>query len=135
MDIHQSLDAIRSSQGEFAETFYNRLAEDQPEIFRHFDGIDMKQQAHMLTIALFLIVADFEKPCTSIQEYLRVLGTRHHHRKIDQQLFAQWQETLLATLADFHATAWSRELALQWQSAIEAAIQQMFVGYDENHHV
>ncbi len=135
MNIHESLSVILAGGSRFAESFYARFQLEHPEIFRHFEGMKMKQQAHLLTTSLVLIVGDFEKRTESIQEYLRVLGTRHHHRQIDKADYAAWQNSLEAALAEFHGTEWSPELARQWRSAMEMAIAQMIVGYSQQYHV
>jgi hemoglobin-like flavoprotein len=135
MDIHESLNAILPRGSQFAEGFYQRFDREHPQIFRHFDGMNMKMQAHLLTTALILVVRDFEKNTESIKEYLRVLGTRHHHRRIVKSDFAAWEVTLRAALAEFHAAEWSAELDEQWRSALSKAIGQIYLGYDERHSI
>ncbi len=135
MDIHQSLDSILASGSQFAEGFYQRFELEHPGIFRHFNGMNMKRQAHLLTTALVLVVSDYEKDTESIKEYLRVLGTRHHHRNIDKADFEAWEQTLLRFLSEFHQANWSEELSNQWQSALTKAIDQVLLGYENQHHV
>jgi hemoglobin-like flavoprotein len=135
MDIHESLNAILASGSQFAEGFYQRFEREHPKIFEHFAGMNMKRQSHMLTTALVLVVGDFEKDTESIKEYLRVLGTRHHHRNIEKSDFSAWEVTLGAALAEFHGANWNANLAEQWRSALDKALEQMILGYDEQHHV
>lgn len=135
MNIHDSLNMILTGGSKFAEGFYYRFELEHPDISRHFAGLNMKLLAHMLTTSLLLVVNDFENPSESIKVYLRVLGTRHHHRHIEKADYAAWQNTLVASLAEFHGDQWTVELATQWNSALKMAIEQMLLGYDQSYHV
>ncbi len=134
MNIHQSLDQILEANDSFAGAFYNRLDREQANVFRHFEGVNLKRQANLLTNALILIVKEYETPNEAVKYYLRVLGTKHLRLEIDEQAFEPWKDTLLGALQDFHGADWNAELAIQWTNAIEIAIAQMLIGYREPHH-
>ncbi len=133
MKIHDSLDAILESSSNFAESFYYRLSELHPEVFRHFEGVNLKRQSSMLTTALVLVVKEYEKPNEALKYYLRLLGTKHERLEIDRDKFIPWQQALLTSLAEFHGADWDTELSRQWTEAIEIAIGQMMIGYDEDY--
>jgi hypothetical protein len=66
---------------------------------------------------------------------LRVLGTRHHHLNIDRADFQAWEITMGAALIEFHGANWNTELAEQWRRALDKAIEQVLLGYEDQHHV
>ena len=60
------------------------------------------------------------------------MGMRHKNWSISKEMYDAWSESMLAALEKFHATDWSDELRAEWQQAIEAATEAMFMGYDEH---
>ena len=135
MDIHASLDKILASKTTFAESFYRRLEQEHPDVFAHFQGVDMRYQLNLLTMALIVIEKEYRSPNDAIKSDLRVLGTKHSRKQISREEFTRWTESMLNALAEHHGADWDDELCKDWHDAITIAIDQMLVGYDEHYHV
>lgn len=129
MDISDSLDQILDSNQIFGESFYELFLISYPEVQKYFEGVDMKRQAVLLTMAL-TVVEQFhcsEQPAT--KKYLQYLGAQHDERGISPELYPQWRDAMLETLFQFHGADWDQQLATQWREAIERTIEVMLSGY------
>ena len=135
MDIHASLDQILAKKTSFAESFYRRLEREHPAVFAHFEGVDMRYQVNLLTMALVVIEKEYRSPNEAVKSYLRVLGTKHAQRQIGREDYVLWTESMLRALAEYHGDDWNENVSREWRDAIEIALDQMFIGYDEHHHV
>ena len=135
MDIQGSLDAILAEGTQFSEAFYHQLSVDHPDVFAHFHQINLKHQVHMLNTALLLCVQENRHPNKSLKYYLRLLGTKHNRLGIEREAYKDWTKTMLRSLETYHGKKWSEGLAKEWQSAIDSATTQMFIGYDEPYHM
>jgi hemoglobin-like flavoprotein len=67
--------------------------------------------------------------------YLKYLGTKHHSRGVEPDLYPKFRDALLATLEEFHGRDWDLLLARQWGEAIDRAAATMLEGYKERFHV
>jgi hemoglobin-like flavoprotein len=132
VDIHQSLKSILASEQLFGERFYSTFFKRCPEAETHFDGIDMRRQALVLTMALTLIEQHFTHGYPAVEQYLQHLGSRHKERLVPPNTYPKWRDSMLAALADFHGEEWNDELARQWHEAIEGVSRAMLGGYDEH---
>lgn len=135
MDLQASLHIVLEQGTQFSESFYQRLADDHPDVFAHFEGINMKHQAHMLNNSLLLCVQEGQVPSESLRYYLRILGTKHNQRKVERDAYALWTNTMLSCLERWHGDQWSPDLATEWRAALETATREMFAGYDEPFHM
>jgi len=132
MTISESMRRILESDDVFGSLFYDVFFERCPEAKAPFDGVDMKRQALVITMALQMIEQYYSHGYTAINHYLQHMGMRHKNWSISKEMYAAWSESMLASLEKFHATEWSDELRAEWQQAIEAATEVMFMGYDEH---
>ena len=71
----------------------------------------------------------------AVAMYLNYLGTKHHERGIEPDLYPKFRESLLASLEQFHGPDWDLDLARQWAEAIDRAILAMLEGYTRKFHV
>lgn len=132
MTITESVKHIMESDQNFGSQFYEVFFGRCPDAKLLFDGVDMKRQALVITMALQMIEQYYSNGYSAIDHYLRHLGMRHKNWSIAKDMYADWSESMLAALEKFHAADWSNELRDEWQQAIEAATEVMFLGYDEH---
>lgn len=132
VDIQQSLKQVLESETLFGENFYTTFFEQCPESKAMFDGIDMKRQALLITMALTLIEQHYTHGYASVAQYLRHLGSRHKAKDIPEALYPRWRDAMLTTLEEFHGDDWNDTLATQWREAIEGVSESMLSGYDEH---
>jgi hemoglobin-like flavoprotein len=132
MTVAESMKQILESDQNFGSLFYEVFFERCPEAKTPFDGVDMKRQALVITMALQMIEQYYNNGYSAIDHYLRHLGMRHKSWSISKDMYADWSESMLAALEKFHAADWSDDLRTEWQKAIEAASEVMFLGYDEH---
>jgi hemoglobin-like flavoprotein len=131
MDLHMSLEKILHSGDQFGDLFYEIFFESHPEAKKYFDGIDMKRQSLMLTMALKLMGEYHAKGYAAINQYLEHLGTRHSDRGVPQEVYTDWSDSLLTALSRFHGKDWNETLAEEWRDAVVATSKVMFNGYDK----
>ena len=130
MMIEDSLREILERSGErFADAFYRKLFEDFPDLRDFFEGVDLRQQAAMLTMALQVAVQHHCRPTRSTKDYLQVLGQRHHQRGVTKDNYPGFQDTLLVSLAEFHGKDWTQTLADEWRAAFDDALTVMHQAY------
>jgi hemoglobin-like flavoprotein len=132
MNIHQSIKRILDSKEVLGDLFYSVFLNRYPEIQQYFEGVNMKRQAVLLTTALVLVEQNYSSSYPAIEQYLRYLGSKHHDRFIPFKIYEQWREAMLETLAQFHGSQWSEELAAQWRDAIDQTTELMLEGYEQH---
>ena len=135
MDIQESLHHILEQKESVADLFYVVFLERYPEVRRHFDQVNLKHQAVLLTMALMVMAQHYSHAYPATEMYLKYLGTRHQARDIPPDSYPKFRDALLATLAQFHGKDWDGRLEGQWCAAIDRASQTMFAGYREHFHV
>jgi hemoglobin-like flavoprotein len=132
MDIAQSLHRILEQQETMADLFYIIFLERYPEVRQYFEGVNLKAQSVLLTMALMVMERHYSGSYPATRMYLRYLGTKHHDRGIPAELFPKFRDALLAALERFHSNDWNAHLARQWHDAIDHATATMLSGY--RHH-
>jgi hemoglobin-like flavoprotein len=132
MDIQQSLHRILEQKDTLADLFYLVFLERCPEVRHRFEGVDMRGQVALLTMALMVIERHYQGSYPATAMYLRYLGTTHHDRGIARGDFPKFRAAMLATLERFHSKDWNPHLARQWAEAIDKATTTMLDGYQ--HH-
>ncbi len=132
MDIRESIHAILQQEETLADLFYLVFLERYPEVRRHFEGVDLKRQAVLLTTALMVVEGYYAHAHPSVGTYLKYLGSRHHGRGVAPELYPKFRDALLETLERFHGKAWEPGLAAQWREAIDRAADTMLQGYREH---
>ena len=130
MTLEESLADLLSQKEPVVRAFYDRFLKDVPEAVRLFAGVDLKQQALMLTMGLIVVEAHSNGDFPSIQHYLHVLGDRHREWGVPRELFPRFRDCLVETLCGWHGEDWSDSLAKAWSSAIDRAVQTMLEGYE-----
>jgi hemoglobin-like flavoprotein len=131
MDLGTSLEKILQSDHAFGELFYDVFFERNPDAKQYFQSTDMKVQALMLTVSLKLIGDYRRRGFAAIDQYIRVLGTRHADRTVPREMYPKWRDSLLVALEQFHDGDWNPSLAGEWRDAIDAISTVMFKGYDK----
>ncbi len=129
MRIEESLRAILSHKGMVIEDFYRRFVDLDADVRQHFDGVDMQQQAAMLTMALMTVEGNYRHTYPATEHYLKVLGHRHHQQGVAPELYPKFRDCLVETLQDFHGDEWDSALEDQWRAAIDKATAAMLEGY------
>jgi hemoglobin-like flavoprotein len=135
MNLRESVQRIHSSQEVFGERFYQRFFERQPGAKKFFREIHLPRQAVILTMQLSVIQAYHDGRSRAAGEYLQVLGSRHHDLGVPRELYPEFCDTLLETMAGFLGDGWTEELAGQWRAAMDAASEKMFEGYEQHYFV
>ncbi|MCA9075819.1 MAG: globin [Planctomycetaceae bacterium] len=131
MTLAESIHQILSRNDLVTDLFYLTYFERYPDIQTHFDGVDMEQQAVLLKMALTTIQQYYDHDYPAAEQYLLVLGHKHHLRRIPQDLYADWRDCMLDTLERYFEHMWSEDLEDQWTEAINNAIDVMCRGYRE----
>jgi hemoglobin-like flavoprotein len=131
MTIAESLRKILESERLFGSMFYDVFFTRSPEARKYFDGVDMKRQALVLTMALQMMEQFHTNGYAAIDHYLRHIGHHHHDRDVPRELYADWRDSLLVALEQFLGADWSDDLRGEWERAIASATTAMFRGYDE----
>ena len=132
MKITDSLDRILSAEQIFGQRFYDQLLRLHPEVRHFFQNVNMNRQAIRFTALLTLIESNYRQRNVLASQYLRALGTSHNSMDIPCEVYPQFRDVLLDALANFEDGHWDDELAEQWRTAIEQAIQVMLDQYRES---
>jgi hemoglobin-like flavoprotein len=135
MNIQASLHHILESKETLADLFYLVFLDQYPEVRKHFEGVNLRTQGMLLTMALMVMERHYSGPYPATEMYLKYLGSKHHERGIAPELFPKFRNALLAALERFHGKDWSTPLAGQWTDAIEGTSRTMLEGYRERVHV
>ena len=112
------------------DLFYIKYLERYPELRDYFAAVDMNHQAVMLKMALTVTQQYYEHRYPAAEQYLFVLGQKHHLRQVPQSLYAEWRDCMLDTLQQFLADHWNATLEREWTEAINLATDVMHRGYD-----
>ena len=131
MNLETSLEKILESDHKFGDMFYDVFFKQYSAAKDFFEGADMRSQALMLSVSLRLVGDYHKRGSAAIGHYLQMLGTSHADRRVPQEMYPMWRDSLLATLEQFHGGDWSSALADEWSEAINAITQVMFKGYDK----
>jgi hemoglobin-like flavoprotein len=133
--MQQSLHHILERRDSLADLFYLVFLDRYPDVRRHFEGVDLKHQGALLTMALMVIERHYTHSYAATELYLQYLGTKHKTRGIPIDLYPPFADAMLASLERFHGKDWSPELARQWQEALDKALETMILGYENHCHV
>lgn len=129
MHLTESVSKIMSDNDVLTPRFYEQFFTQVPHARPFFDETNMKHQAAILRMSLQMIEQFFTHGYEAIAEYLRVLGFKHRQRGIPQELYAEWRDTLLDTLEEFHGDEWTATLEAEWSGALNQSIDKMLEGY------
>lgn len=132
MDIAQSTRLLLNRDDVAADLFYDIFLDRYPEVRQFFVGVDLKQQAIVLTMMLSLIEDFYRNSYPTTARYLRLLGHKHQVLGIPRELYPKFQHCLLETLQRFHGPDWNSRLAEQWRAGLEAVSREMLAGYAQS---
>jgi hemoglobin-like flavoprotein len=136
MNIQESIHRILERSDGLAEPFFYGLFFDRyPEVVAHFRGVNIEQQAVLLTTALVVIERHYTSSYPTTTMYLKYLGTKHLDRGIKPEFFPRFRDALLLALEQFHGSDWDDVLAHQWRQAMDRATATMLEGYHTRFHV
>lgn len=130
MTISESIEALLSSKDRVVEGFYERLLAAHPDLRRHFESIDLRAQASIVTMALLAVEGFYTNRFAATEHYLHVLGHRHYHDGIEPQDLNKFRDIMLLTLQEFHCNDWTTALHDQWRAALDLTITTMLEGYE-----
>jgi hemoglobin-like flavoprotein len=132
VDIHESVELILAAQDTWGERFYDVFLHQYPEVQEYFNGVNMRRQGVLLTMALIIVEQYYSGEYKATEKYLQYLGTKHDQMNIPQELYAKWTAALLTTLEQFHGDDWCDSLAQQWSQAIGRCVEVMLKGYGQH---
>ena len=130
MQLDESLQRVLADKDQVIHRFYSRFLSEQPSAVPLFDGVDLKKQALMLTVALIVAQAHSREDYPAVEHYLLVLGDRHREAGVPRELFAPFRDCLVETIRMSQPDEWDEDLANAWRAALNRATQTMFEGYD-----
>jgi|GEM_PF-1198144 len=122
--IQESFDLIKKDSYEFANTFYETLLINNPELKPIFAKTDMESQKKKLMTALTLIVLNLRNP-QGFKKAVKDLAMRHKNYGVIAKYFPIFGETLLATFQYHLKSQWTPELRAAWLEAYEKITQEM----------
>lgn len=131
MTIAESMHAILSRPELVTDLFYVKYLDRYPDLREYFDGVDLQQQAVLLKMALTVTQQYYEHRYPAAEQYLLVLGRKHHLRHVPKSLYADWRDCLLDTFQQFLCDNWDAALEREWTDAINMATDIMHRGYDD----
>jgi hemoglobin-like flavoprotein len=136
MNIRNSLELIlASSHPRFSDQFYEIFFRQFPDVQTYFEGVDLRRQGILLTMAVQIIIDNHLRPHLAMKNYLRLLGNRHHQLGIQVPDYAKFESALLVALRDFHGKQWDEALAGEWRTAYEQALPFMIEGHADDFQV
>jgi hemoglobin-like flavoprotein len=119
--LEQSFNRILIQKQAFAQTFYDRLFEQFPQVKPLFRNTDLKLQQNKLLGALALVVSNLRHP-EKLAEPLKELGKRHESYHVHPEHYAMVGTILVETLARFDP-AWTLEVQIAWIGAYQAVVE------------
>jgi hemoglobin-like flavoprotein len=134
VDIQESLHGIQLRGTKLADQFYGLLLNRYPELSNYFLGVQLGQQAVLLTNILTVVVQHYCQDYPTSKSYLRILGGKHEKLGISSDAYPKFTDGLMIALEQFHGAAWTDELAVQWRNAIELAARTLLEGYATQKH-
>jgi hemoglobin-like flavoprotein len=129
MNISESIHDILNREEVLADLFYDIFLDRHPDVRPFFIGVDIRQQAVVLTMMLSVIEDFYRHSYPATARYLRLLGQRHKARGIPQELFPIFGQCLLETIRQFHGQKWNAQLSEEWQMGIDKTSKVLLEGY------
>lgn len=129
MKIDESIEKILGTNDIVSGRFYDRFFLECPHLKTYFEGVNMTHQATMLTSAIVLVEMFHSKKASGLRPYMQLLGKQHEERGISKDDFADWSQSMLGTLREFHGDEWDSNLETEWRAALQGAIDAMHSGY------
>ena len=131
MTIAESIHSILSRPELVTDLFYVKYLDRYPDLRAYFEGVEMQHQAVLLKMALTVTQQYYEHRYPAAEQYLFVLGQKHHLRQVPKSLYADWRDCLLDTFQQFLGDDWDAPLEREWTEAINLATDVMHRGYQD----
>lgn len=128
--LRSSFDLVVAREPELTAAFYQRLFRDFPQAKALFGRNSERAQQEMLRDAL-IAVLDHLEDAPWLDTTLRTLGARHSGYGVTTEMYDWVGQSLLATLAEIAAEAWTPALAEAWGAAYGVIAQTMQAGARE----
>lgn len=117
--LEQSFEQIKPQASKFADSFYQNLFADYPQVQPLFAHTNMTRQKQHLIAALVLIIDNLRKP-NELIDSLRQMGMRHADYGTVREHYPMVGASLLKTFASYLGEAWTPTVESSWQEAYEA---------------
>lgn len=124
--LRDSFELVVDRRPDLTIRFYEILFERNPALAPMFRG-DRSAQAKMLAGAIAAVL-DHLDDASWLTTTLGDLGARHVGYGVTNEMYDQVGDSLLATLAEVAAEAWTAEVAEQWALAYGAIAGLMQAG-------
>jgi nitric oxide dioxygenase len=127
--LRTSLQRLRSSEQELADTFYR-------ELFRRYPGVrsmfptDMSQQKKRLVDTLEWVVTNLDRP-EEVREAVQALGKRHEGYGAKPEHYPLVRDVLVWAMQQCAAGNWSDDLEADWTVAIDLLSDIMLGRYEQ----
>jgi hemoglobin-like flavoprotein len=125
--LEESFALVVPRAQELADTFYERLFADYPDIKPLFRHTNLREQKRMLLASLVLIVNNLRKPDV-LTPILEELGMRHVNYGVRDEHYPAVGRTLLKSLETVAGHAWNASLEAAWSEAFEEISRRMLHG-------
>lgn len=129
--IQESFNFVKQDSQNFANTFYETLLANKPELKGLFAGTDMEAQKKKLMTALTLIILNIRNP-QGFKKAVKDLAMRHKKYGVIAQYFPIFGETLLATFEYQLGAKWTPELKAVWVEAYDKITENMLEEMEES---
>jgi hemoglobin-like flavoprotein len=129
--LQQSFEQIKPQASEFADSFYQNLFADYPQVQPLFAKTNMVEQKKHLIGALVLTIDNLKQPEILIKA-LKEMGARHLKYGTIEDHYPMVGGTLLKTFALHLGSAWTEEVKQAWLDAYDAIAQIMLQGAAES---
>ena len=131
MRLKESIDEILvQTNSQFADSFYELLFEQHPDLKQFFANTDMRMQKSKLTMALQVVAYQHRHPNAAMSDFIERLGKLHRERSITLLDLSKFRDILLVAIEKFHAGDWSEKLGAEWAEALDGSIKLMSAGAD-----
>lgn len=128
--LRSSFDLVAPKADFLAQTFYETLFKNHPEVKPLFDGVEIEDQQKKLIQSLIVIVKSLEQP-EKLSSFLKELGARHLDYQVSTVHYPLVQETMLIALEKTAGDAWNEELYDAWDEALKTISSIMIEGASE----
>lgn len=132
MTVQDSLQRILHGEKAPGDVFYAHFFLHCPEAKAFFEGVNLRRQGVLLNMALMVIVQYHSHAYRATELYLKYLGRRHEELGIPVSLYVAFRDAMLISLEELLGQTWTPDLAQQWRTAIDSAIEVMREGHDQD---
>ena len=125
--IEASFEHVKRRKTEFSASFYKRFFTLYPQLQPLFAHTSMTTQGTKLYAALVLLVENLRHPA-ELERVLLPLGEKHRGYGATPEHYPMMSLTLLATLEEYLADAWTEDLNRAWTRTLAIVSRTMLRG-------